>query len=499
MAVSAGSRLVIPCRFNTRPNKNNVEMEWGMVPDNGGEYRALLNLNDGAVIHRDPRTAVIRRLVRSGSCSLTVSPITTEDSGFYEINLRVDGHVYEPAPIVHVSVSETSGVDVTSISLVPEEMAVSAGSRLVIPCRFPVRPNQNNVEMEWGMVPENGGEYRALLNLNDGAVTHHDPRTAVMRRLVRSGSCSLAVSPITTEDSGFYKIHLRVDGHNYEPAPSVYVRVSETTEASPVTAGPEEVKQKRKLSKVTTPGSRATTPVKRKSTIENFLQELFKLPTDKWKAAQKIYRITAFFLSLVLLIINIGVGIYLYKTAKYYKKDNFVLLEEGLSRKSSSTSSSEGDISPLPPAFPEYTAIRHSPVPRATPKPATASVIPKQSDTTVPSGGSSASSSEASDDTATSTPSVTSATSVLSVSREEDHLASTTSMPSEGPAAPPAAVTPVRVPTGCSAAIIPAGLSGRSYPVVVFLHKLPCREGRRDRCTCTPIQVVYPATSSSPS
>lgn len=107
------------------------------------------------------------------------------------------------------------------------------GHPLLIPCVFnkdePLN-GHNLLELEWGMTPENGGEYRPLIRVSDTMampVPHPNRRARLNPKRVPSGQCALLIDPVKLEDSGTYKIRLTIDGGEYKEGHEVKVHVRE--------------------------------------------------------------------------------------------------------------------------------------------------------------------------------------------------------------------------------------------------------------------------------
>ncbi|CAI9576514.1 unnamed protein product [Staurois parvus] len=111
-----------------------------------------------------------------------------------------------------------------------EQMDVSVGSRLVIPCQFHLDDPTKGylVRMEWGFVPRDEGYYRPLINRYSRKKTEHfNSRASMFNKLVDRGNCSLVMDPIQMNDTGMFELSLSIGDMEYSPPPVVDVIVSE--------------------------------------------------------------------------------------------------------------------------------------------------------------------------------------------------------------------------------------------------------------------------------
>lgn len=107
-----GSRLLIPCSFNTDTTTYNgkIEMEWVRSPFTGGSVKSLIYVYNAELLESfDSRAHVFLNNLRHGNCSLAIDPVRQEDDGYFELHLKVDGNSYEPFPFLSVRVFEDNG------------------------------------------------------------------------------------------------------------------------------------------------------------------------------------------------------------------------------------------------------------------------------------------------------------------------------------------------------------------------------------------------------
>ncbi|XP_072254785.1 uncharacterized protein [Pyxicephalus adspersus] len=126
-----------------------------------------------------------------------------------------------------------SAVEITSVSDIPDEINILVGSRLLIPCQFSTDSPMDKfrIEMEWGMIPMEGGPFKSLVYLyHPETLQHLDSRADVFVSSITDGNCSLVVDPVAIEDNGFFELHLSIDGNSYQPFPTVYIKVSEDSD-----------------------------------------------------------------------------------------------------------------------------------------------------------------------------------------------------------------------------------------------------------------------------
>ncbi|XP_077338226.1 uncharacterized protein LOC143982946 [Lithobates pipiens] len=82
--------------------------------------------------------------------------------------------------------------------------------------------------MEWGMVPLEGGSLKSYVYLyQPEAPQIRDSRAQVFASFVNQGNCSLVIDPVGIQDNGFFQLRLSIDGNNYQPSPTLIVKVLE--------------------------------------------------------------------------------------------------------------------------------------------------------------------------------------------------------------------------------------------------------------------------------
>lgn len=119
---------------------------------------------------------------------------------------------------------------ILSVTSVPDEMNVTAGSQLIIPCLFHMdQPFYGHeIKMEWGLISKTEDSYKPLVHrYSPNALEMMNHRASIFNKLIEHGNCSLAINPINVQDAGTYTLHISVDDEEYAPSPMVDINVLE--------------------------------------------------------------------------------------------------------------------------------------------------------------------------------------------------------------------------------------------------------------------------------
>lgn len=115
-----------------------------------------------------------------------------------------------------------TGVEITSISLLQNELIVSEGLEVMMPCTFTIDDHNTEyeIQLEWSVMPTDSDSFQPIIQFdNDKFLPTSYPtskRASIDQMSVRKGDCTLVINHVKETDSGIYKVRMGINGYQTE-------------------------------------------------------------------------------------------------------------------------------------------------------------------------------------------------------------------------------------------------------------------------------------------